>query len=99
MINLFLDDLLDDKEREKIADLLIPLADEVVITKPQSPRAQDWIGLAEIAAKYNKPVICIENPKEAVNKAFCRLRSKDMLCVTGSLYMLADAREELLKIR
>jgi folylpolyglutamate synthase/dihydrofolate synthase len=90
--------MLDDKERKKIVDLLIPLADEVIITKPQSSRAQDWVGLAEIAAKYNKPVRCIENPKEAVNVAFYRLKSKDMLCVTGSLYMIADAREELQKI-
>lgn len=90
--------ILDDKEREKIADLLIPIADEVFITKPQSPRAQDWTGLADIAGKYNKPVTSIENPKEAVKEAFCRLKSTDMLCVTGSLYMIADAREELLKI-
>jgi dihydrofolate synthase/folylpolyglutamate synthase len=90
--------MLDDKEREKIADLLLPLADEVVVTKPESPRAKDWVGLAEIAGKYNKPVMCIKNPKEAVNVAFYRLELKDMLCVTGSLYMIADAREELLKI-
>jgi dihydrofolate synthase/folylpolyglutamate synthase len=90
--------MLDDKERKKIADMLIPLADEVIITKPQSLRAQDWIVMTEIAEKHNKPVLCIENPKKAVNMAFCRLKSKDMLCVTGSLYMIADAREELLKI-
>jgi dihydrofolate synthase/folylpolyglutamate synthase len=90
--------VLDDKEREKIADLLIPIADEVFITKPQSLRARDWIGLAEIAGKYSKKITCIEKPREAVKEAFRRLKSKDMLCVTGSLYMIADAREELLKI-
>ncbi|MDD2233843.1 MAG: bifunctional folylpolyglutamate synthase/dihydrofolate synthase [Desulfitobacteriaceae bacterium] len=90
--------MLDDKEREKIADLLIPIADEVFITKPQSLRAGDWIGLADIAGKYSKPVTCIDNPREAVKEAFRRLKSTDLLCVTGSLYLLADAREELLKI-
>ncbi|HWQ70910.1 MAG TPA: folylpolyglutamate synthase/dihydrofolate synthase family protein, partial [Desulfitobacteriaceae bacterium] len=90
--------MLDDKERDKVGELLIPLADEVIITKPQSPRAQDWMALAKIAEKHKKPLRCIENPKEAVNAAFWQLKSKDMLCVTGSLYMIAAAREELLKI-
>ncbi|MFZ3372328.1 MAG: bifunctional folylpolyglutamate synthase/dihydrofolate synthase, partial [Desulfitobacteriaceae bacterium] len=90
--------MLADKEREKVVDLLVPFADEVIITKPDSPRAGDWTGLAKIAEKHSKPVICIEDPKEAVAKAFKRLGPKDMLCVTGSLYMLADAREALLKI-
>lgn len=90
--------MLADKEREKVVDLLVPFADEVIITKPDSPRAGDWTGLAKIAEKHGKPVICIEDPKEAVAIAYKRLGPKDMLCVTGSLYMLADAREALLKI-
>lgn len=90
--------MLADKEREKVVDLLVPFADEVIITKPDSPRAGDWTGLAKIAQKHGKPVVCIEDPKEAVEVAYKRLGPKDMLCVTGSLYMLADAREALLKI-
>ncbi len=90
--------MLADKEREKVVDLLVPFADEVIITKPDSPRAGDWTALAKIAERHGKPVICIEDPKEAVAIAYKRLGSKDMLCVTGSLYMLADAREALLRI-
>ncbi len=90
--------MLADKEREKVVDLLVPFADKVIITKPDSPRAGDWTGLAKIAEKHGKPVICIEDPKAAVAIAFKQLNPKDMLCVTGSLYMLADAREALLKL-
>ncbi|HWQ89690.1 MAG TPA: folylpolyglutamate synthase/dihydrofolate synthase family protein [Desulfitobacteriaceae bacterium] len=90
--------ILADKEREKIMNLLLPLADEVVITKPESARAGDWSWLAKLAENQGKPVICLENPREAANTAYYRLRRGDMLCITGSLYMLAAAREELLKI-
>jgi dihydrofolate synthase/folylpolyglutamate synthase len=90
--------ILADKEREKIMELLLPLADEVVVTKPKSDRAGDWSTLAELAEKQGKPVICLDSPREAASMAFHCLRPRDMLCVTGSLYMLAAAREELLKI-
>lgn len=88
--------MLADKEREKVVDMLVPLADEVIITKPDSPRAGDWEALAEIARKHGRPAECIEDPREAALAGLARLGAEDMLCVTGSLYMLADARAALL---
>lgn len=89
--------MLGDKEREKVVELLAPLADEVIITKPNSPRAGNWQYLAELIEAKGKPVTRIEEPKEAVLEAYSRLQAEDMLCVTGSLYMLADARQALLE--
>lgn len=89
--------MLGDKEREKVVELLAPLADEVIITKPNSPRAGNWQYLAELIEATGKPVTRIEEPKEAVLEAYSRLQAEDMLCVTGSLYMLADARQALLE--
>jgi dihydrofolate synthase/folylpolyglutamate synthase len=77
--------------------MLAPLADEIIITRPDSPRAGDWKALGSLAELYGRPVTCIENPEEAVIYALQRLGENDMLCVTGSIYMLADAREALIK--
>ncbi|MHB8073165.1 bifunctional folylpolyglutamate synthase/dihydrofolate synthase [Desulfosporosinus fructosivorans] len=88
--------MLADKEREKVVNLLVPLADEVIITRPNSPRAGDWRALGSLAQQYGRPVTCIEDPKEAVIFALSRLHENDMLCVTGSIYMLADARQALI---
>lgn len=88
--------MLADKEREKVMAILAPLADEIVITKPNSPRAGNWQALAECAEKMGKPVTKMENPREAVLIALGKLEPQDMLCVTGSLYMLAEARETLI---
>jgi dihydrofolate synthase/folylpolyglutamate synthase len=90
--------MLGDKEREKVVELLAPLADEVIITKPNSPRAGNWQYLGELIEAKGKPVTRIEEPKQAVLEAFSRLQPEDMLCVTGSLYMLADARQALLEL-
>ena len=89
--------MLADKEREKVVTMLVPLADEIIITRPNSPRAGDWRALGSLAEQYGRPVKCIENPEEAVIYALKRLGENDMLCVTGSIYMLADARQALVK--
>ncbi|EGW38408.1 folylpolyglutamate synthase/dihydrofolate synthase family protein [Desulfosporosinus sp. OT] len=89
--------MLADKEREKVVTMLVPLADEIIITRPDSPRAGDWKALGSLAEEHGRPVTCIENPKEAVIFALSRLEGNDMLCVTGSIYMLADARQALIE--
>ncbi|MGC7869965.1 bifunctional folylpolyglutamate synthase/dihydrofolate synthase [Desulfosporosinus sp. SYSU MS00001] len=89
--------MLADKEREKVVDMLVPMAEEIIVTRPNSPRAGDWTSLGRLAEKHGRPVQCIEDPKEAVIYALSRLGEKDMLCVTGSLYMLADARQALIE--
>ncbi|KGP75124.1 folylpolyglutamate synthase [Desulfosporosinus sp. Tol-M] len=88
--------MLADKEREKVVNMLVPLADEIIITRPNSPRAGDWRALGSLATQHGRPVTCIEDPKEAVIFALSRLKENDMLCVTGSIYMLADARLALI---
>lgn len=90
--------MLGDKEREKVVEILLPLADEVIITKPNSPRAGNWQYLAELVAEKGLPVTIIESPSEAVAEGYNRLRTEDMLCVTGSLYMISEARVALLDI-
>ena len=88
--------MLADKEREKVVNLLVPLADEIIITCPDSPRAGNWSALGRMAEQHSRPVTCIKDPKEAVKFALSCLKGNDMLCVTGSIYMLADARSVLL---
>lgn len=90
--------MLGDKEREKVAEILLPLADEVIITKPNSPRAGNWEYLGSLVKDKGLPVTIIESPTRAVIEGFQRLHPGDMLCVTGSLYMISEARVALLNI-
>lgn len=90
--------MLGDKEREKVVEILTPLADQVIITKPNSPRAGNWQYLAQLVEEKGLPVETIESPALAVTEGYNKLQPDDMLCVTGSLYMIAEAREALLKL-
>jgi dihydrofolate synthase/folylpolyglutamate synthase len=91
--------ILQDKEVKKIIDLIAPLADEIIVTKPDSPRAGDWRAVARLAEKYLNParVHAIEAPAEAVEEGLKRMGPDDLLCVTGSLYMISVVRKHLLE--
>jgi len=85
--------MLGDKEREKVVAKLAPLAGAVVVTKPNSPRAGEWQQVAEEAKKYVNEVYLEEDIHTAVRQAVALAGEADLVCVTGSLYMVAEARE------
>lgn len=88
--------MLGDKERTKVAAELAAAARVVVVTKPNSPRAGNWQELAVEAERYAPEVHVIENIEEAVNKALTLAGPEEMVCVTGSFYMVSEAREILM---
>lgn len=89
--------MLGDKEREKVVAELAPLADTIIVTKPNNPRAGDWQQIAREAGKYARAVAVIENIHTAVEKGMSIAGPHDLVCITGSLYMVAEARELFIK--
>lgn len=85
--------MLGDKEREKVVAQLAPLAKRVVITKPNNPRAGDWQQIKQEVDKYVQEVYLIEDIRQAVEKGLELAGEEDLVCITGSLYMVAEARE------
>lgn len=87
--------MLGDKERGKVVAELAPRARMAVITKPNSPRAGDWRQLAEEIRPLVSEVEVIEEIKEAVREGVEAAGPGDVVCITGSFYMVAEAREYL----
>lgn len=106
--------MLADKERAEALRLLLPLVSRAVITRVPSPRAGDWQALAEICREFGVPCQLVEEVPQAVasgRQALAALQAEmaagvstedfqgePLLLVTGSLYMLAEARAYLLGI-
>ncbi len=93
--------MLADKEREAALRLLLPQLSQAVITRVPSPRAGDWQALAEICREYGVPCQLEEDVAAAVaagQRLAANSAAEPLLLVTGSLYMLADARASLLGI-
>lgn len=88
--------MLADKERAKVVSELAPRARQVVVTKPNSDRAGEWNLVAEAARNFTEDVRLVESITEAVRLALAEVLPGEIICITGSLYMVAEAREELL---
>ena len=77
--------MLADKERKKFMDILAPLANILIITKPNSPRAEGWEELATMAGNHVARIEVYENSQEAVRRGLELAQKEDLLCITGSL--------------
>jgi dihydrofolate synthase/folylpolyglutamate synthase len=89
--------MLADKEREKSVEIIAPLASKIVITKPLSPRAGNWEELKVLAEKFCPEVLLESDIGAALELALNGIDStqKEMIIVTGSFYMVSDARKWL----
>ena len=84
--------ILGDKDYRGILSELIPLADQVVVTKPQYSRALNVNVLASEIRKLHASVGSAETVREAIVQAQGLASAGDLILVTGSLYVVGDAR-------
>ncbi|MFA5629463.1 MAG: folylpolyglutamate synthase/dihydrofolate synthase family protein [Dehalococcoidales bacterium] len=80
-----------DKDVDGIIAELLPLFNEVIVTRSSHPRSMET---AELAKKFNKPgirVISTENVAEAIELAKKQALNDSLLCITGSLFVAGDA--------
>ncbi len=84
--------ILGDKDYRGIIAELAPLADHVVVTKPQYSRAMDAEALASEVRKLHGSVETAETVGEAMALVGASLSSDDLVLITGSLYVVGDAR-------
>ena len=81
----------NDKDLKGICDELRPLADEVVLTRANNPRATK----PQVLAQYfkGKPVYITQSVKEAKDSAKRLAKKEDLVLVTGSLFVVGDFRD------
>ncbi|KAB2952351.1 bifunctional folylpolyglutamate synthase/dihydrofolate synthase [Heliorestis acidaminivorans] len=91
--------LLADKEREKVASLLAPEADHIIVCRANHERAGDWLALKEIVSPYCKSIQVIEEVAEALQQAEEVVTTCEkngflaLIVLSGSLYLVAEARQ------
>lgn len=85
--------LLDDKAREEILAEILPLADVLILTEPDSPRAAKARVLERSARKImTGPVYVRAKIPEAIQLALSQAGAPDLVLIAGSLYLISDAR-------
>ena len=87
-----------DKNVEDIASELVPLAPTVLLTKSRHARAAEP---AVIADAFRRPDIIVETTgsvKEALQRARELASEEDLVCVTGSLFVVGEAIEAVKRV-
>jgi dihydrofolate synthase/folylpolyglutamate synthase len=85
-----------DKDIAAIAAALAPHAAAVVLTRSHHHRAMDLDRIAaEVRAHLNGPLLVAADVAAALDAARGLAGPADLICITGSLFVVADAREAL----
>ena len=87
-----------DKNVKDIASELLPLASTVILTKSRHMRAADP---ADIAGAFTRPDIIVEatgSVKEALERAREIASEEDLICATGSLFVVGEAIEAVKRV-
>lgn len=88
-----------DKELREMAALLFPAASSLILTEMENPRAAMSDILLEAVPENFDPgrIALAKSPAEALSLARAQAGPKGLIAVTGSLYLVGEIRELLLK--
>ena len=84
--------VLEDKKYGDMVKMLCSLASEVIITRPKTERAVSPEVLLPVVRRYGMKSEVIENPPDALEKALAAADAADLICITGSLYLVGEIR-------
>ncbi|MFO7294668.1 MAG: folylpolyglutamate synthase/dihydrofolate synthase family protein [Clostridia bacterium] len=84
--------MLKDKDADAIVKHLCPLAESVIVTKPDSPRAMEPDELAIKVRGYCPDVTVESDIEKAVAMGLKRVAEDGVLLFTGSLYLIGKVR-------
>ncbi len=92
---------MSDKDIKEMLKKIIPISDEVVFTAPFYGRAENPENLKRTLASYitdhkrNMKIIIRDNVKDALSYACNSYHSGDLIVVTGSFYIVGEAKEAM----
>lgn len=87
----------NDKDIRGMFREIVPQASSLILTQSSNPRAADPVLLAGIAETYNVTASIAPDLDAAIAEALRRAHLGDVICVTGSLFVVAEARAAWLR--
>lgn len=88
---IFVIGIFEDKDIPTIIKILATFGEIIIATRAKTERSAKPEKIANEAIKYCENVIIKEDVKEAVELALNLANKNDTVCVTGSLYVVAEA--------
>ncbi len=93
---IFLFAAMRDKAISEMAEILFPLVDRVIATRPENPRAASPEEIRQAAARTSAEVESVEDVSQAVERACAlALENKAVLVITGSIYLVGEVMRKI----
>jgi dihydrofolate synthase/folylpolyglutamate synthase len=85
---------LKDKDLRSMVSLIVQISDVIIVTKSTNPRAADPQTLKELIQDLKKDtsIFMEDSVPLAIDHAKRIAGQKDLICVTGSLFTVGEAR-------
>jgi dihydrofolate synthase/folylpolyglutamate synthase len=80
-----------DKAISEMAEILFPLAERVIATRPENPRAASPEEIRQAGARTGADVEAVEDVRSAVERARSLARAGTVVVITGSIYLVGEA--------
>ena len=90
--------VLKEKDIRSMVSTIVPLADVVIVTRSVNTRAADPLFLKDVIKEFDAgiTVFVVGSIPDAVDHARRIAQQRDIICVTGSLFTVGEARIYLL---
>lgn len=87
--------MLATKDYRTVTAMVAPLADLVITTAPDNAHALSAASLADEVRRHTPRVTPVDDRREALERGLALTGPDDLLVVTGSFYLVGEAREWL----
>ncbi len=84
-----------DKPHAEMIDFISDIADYYILTKPKNDRSVAPEDIKSILIRKDKPFEIIEEMQRAITTALRMCKKKSWICITGSIFTIAEARKIL----
>ena len=84
--------MMQDKNLPVFLKTLVPLANAVILTQVKSPRAATVPILREALPVFDRPVYERDEPGAAIDLATFLASENDLICITGSLFLVGHVK-------
>jgi dihydrofolate synthase/folylpolyglutamate synthase len=84
--------ILKEKDIKGILHTLAPMAHHIILSRPHIERAAPVTSLRKALGQNGKKAEIVEDLEEAIKKGLSMTGEEDLLCITGSLYMVGEAK-------
>jgi dihydrofolate synthase/folylpolyglutamate synthase len=80
-----------DKAISEMAEILFPLAERVIATRPENPRAASPEEIQQAAARSGVEIEAVEDVQQALVRARTFAKADSVIVITGSIYLVGEA--------